>query len=153
MMIPAKVVSTVMTILVTLDGETSQTGITDNNAWSLQNLFQNAQTMVKSLGGALLALLGIIMVVVAGVKIAKGLMGGQNSPPPNWIMIIVLLVVGGAFAATGITLISKIASGGASQINELGKTGGGSGSDIIIEVPDSFMDSGLPDGVSIPSLE
>ena len=153
MMIPAKVVSTVMTILVTLDKETSQTGITDNNSWSLQNLFQNAQTMVKSLGGALLALLGIIMVVVAGVKIAKGLMGGQNSPPPNWIMIIVLLVVGGAFAATGITLISKIASGGASQINELGKTGGGSGSDIIIDVPDSFMDSGLPDGVSIPSLE
>ena len=152
MMIPAKVVSTVMTILVTLDGETSQTGITKNDSWSLQNLFQNAQTMVKSLGGALLALLGIIMVVVAGVKIAKGLMGGQNSPPPNWIMIIVLLVVGGAFAATGITLISKLASGGASQIEELGKKGG-SGSDIIIEVPDSFMDSGLPDGVSIPSLE
>lgn len=151
MMIPAKVVSTVMTILVTLDGETSQTGIIKNDSWSLQNLFQNAQTMVKSLGGALLALLGIIMVVVAGVKIAKGLMGGQNSPPPNWIMIIVLLVVGGAFAATGITLISKLASGGASQIEELGTSG--SGSDIIIEVPDSFMDSGLPDGVSIPSLE
>lgn len=154
MMIPAKVVSTVMTILVTLD-ETSQTGISDDNTWSLQNLLQNGQTMVKSLGGALLALLGVIMVVVAGVKIAKGLMGGQNSPPPNWIMIIVLLVVGGAFAATGITLISKIASGGASQINELGKSGGGNApsNDIIIEVPDSFMDSGLPDGVSIPPLE
>lgn len=149
MMIPVKVVNTVMTILITLDGETDNTGIADDEAWSLQNLFQNAQTMVQSLGSALLALLGIIMVVVAGVKIAKGLMGGQNSPPPNWIMIIVLLVVGGAFAATGITLISSIASGGAKQVRQLGEPGG----DIIIEVPDSFMDSGLPDGVSIPALE
>lgn len=149
-MIPAKVVNTVMTILITLDKETEKTGIGNDEKWSLQNLLQNGQTMVKSLGSALLALLGIIMVVVAGVKIAKGLMGGQNSPPPNWIMIIVLLIVGGAFAATGISLISNIASGGAKQIKELGEPTAGS---IIIDVPDSFIDSGLPDGISVPLLE
>lgn len=149
-MIPAKVVNTVMTILITLDKETENTGIGNETKWSLQNLLQNGQTMVKSLGSALLALLGIIMVVVAGVKIAKGLMGGQNSPPPNWIMIIVLLIVGGAFAATGIGLISNIASGGASQVKELGEPTAGS---IIIDVPDSFIDSGLPDGISVPLLE
>ncbi len=149
-MIPAKVVNTVMTILITLDKETEKTGIGNETKWSLQNLLQNGQTMVKSLGSALLALLGIIMVVVAGVKIAKGLMGGQNSPPPNWIMIIVLLIVGGAFAATGIGLISNIASGGASQVKELGEPTAGS---IIIDVPDSFIDSGLPDGISVPLLE
>lgn len=149
-MIPAKVVNTVMTILITLDKETEKTGIGDETKWSLQNLLQNGQTMVKSLGSALLALLGIIMVVVAGVKIAKGLMGGQNSPPPNWIMIIVLLIVGGAFAATGIGLISNIASGGASQVKKLGEPTAGS---IIIDVPDSFIDSGLPDGISVPLLE
>lgn len=149
-MIPAKVVNTVMTILITLDKETEKTGIGNETKWSLQNLLQNGQTMVKSLGSALLALLGIIMVVVAGVKIAKGLMGGQNSPPPNWIMIIVLLIVGGAFAATGIGLISNIASGGASQVKKLGEPTAGS---IIIDVPDSFIDSGLPDGISVPLLE
>lgn len=149
-MIPAKVVNTVMTILITLDKETENTGIGDETKWSLQSLLQNGQTMVKSLGSALLALLGIIMVVVAGVKIAKGLMGGQNSPPPNWIMIIVLLIVGGAFAATGIGLISNIASGGASQVKKLGEPTSGS---IIIDVPDSFIDSGLPDGISVPLLE
>ena len=150
-MIPAKVVNTAMTILITLDKETERTGIGNETKWSLQNLLQNGQTMVKSLGSALLALLGIIMVVVAGVKIAKGLMGGQNSPPPNWIMIIVLLIVGGAFAATGIGLISNIASGGASQVKQLGEpTPTGS---IIIDVPDSFIDSGLPDGISVPLLE
>lgn len=148
-MIPAKVVNTVMTILITLDKETEKTGIGNDEKWSLQNLLQNGQTMVKSLGSALLALLGIIMVVVAGVKIAKGLMGGQNSPPPNWIMIIVLLIVGGAFAATGIGLISNIASGGAKQVKELGEPTGS----IIIDVPDSFIDSGLPDGISVPLLE
>lgn len=148
-MIPAKVVNTVMTILITLDKETEKTGIGNDEKWSLQNLLQNGQTMVKSLGSALLALLGIIMVVVAGVKIAKGLMGGQNSPPPNWIMIIVLLIVGGAFAATGIGLISNIASGGAKQVKELGEPT----SSIIIDVPDSFIDSGLPDGISVPLLE
>ena len=148
-MIPAKVVNTVMTILITLDKETEKTGIGNDEKWSLQNLLQNGQTMVKSLGSALLALLGIIMVVVAGVKIAKGLMGGQNSPPPNWIMIIVLLIVGGAFAATGIGLISNIASGGAKQVKELGEPT----SSIIDDVPDSFIDSGLPDGISVPLLE
>ena len=149
-MIPAKVVNTVMTILITLDKETENTGIGNETKWSLQSLLQNGQTMVKSLGSALLALLGIIMVVVAGVKIAKGLMGGQNSPPPNWIMIIVLLIVGGAFAATGIGLISNIASGGASQVKKLGEPTADS---IIIDVPDSFIDSGLPDGISVPLLE
>lgn len=113
--------------------------VTENTGWSLNNFFANAKSTLYTLGGAFLMVLGVIMIIVAGVKIGKGLMGGQNSQPPNWVMTIVLLIVGGAFAVGGISLISDIASGGQQTIKDLG-TGTGSSTAIITSVdsPDYF---------------
>lgn len=113
--------------------------VTENSGWSLNNFFANAKSTLYTLGGAFLMVLGVIMIIVAGVKIGKGLMGGQNSQPPNWVMTIVLLIVGGAFAVGGIGLISDIASGGQQTIKDLGNNGGQATSIIIdSDSPDYF---------------
>jgi hypothetical protein len=120
--------------LITLAGDASE--VTEHTGWSLNNFFANAKTTLYTLGSAFLCVLGVVMIVVAGVKIGKGLMGGQNSQPPNWVMTIVLLLVGGAFAVGGISLISDIASGGQQTIKDLGNDGGSteSGGAIIFTV-------------------
>ena len=112
------------TFLVLLESsKASAAALTSQEGWSITNLFQNAGTSMKTIGGALLVLLGIIMIVVAGVKIAKGLMSNGQGQPPNWIMIAALLVVGGMFAVGGFNLISDIAAGGEQTIKDLGQNG------------------------------
>ena len=89
--------------------------------WSITNLFMNAGATMKTVGSALLVLLGIIMIIVAGVKIAKGLMGNSQQQQTNWLMIAALLIVGGMFAVGGFTLISQIAAGGQDTVQSLGE--------------------------------
>lgn len=93
-----------------------------NAAWDLSTFLQNAKTTIEKWGGYFIMLLGVIMVIVAVYQAAKGLISPQKSQT-NWLIVVALLIFGGALTAGGYTWVSGIAEGGKTTIDELG--GGG----------------------------
>lgn len=90
--------------------------------WDLGNFLKNAGETLKRWGGLVLIILGAVMLIVAAYQIAKGLMThGRQGQPTNWLVVIILLIVGGAFiAAGGWGWFQGIAAGGQKTINDLG---------------------------------
>lgn len=89
-------------------------------AWDLGSFLQNATSTLKTWGGYVIVLIGVVMVIVSVYKIAKGLMSHGQGQPTNWAVAIILLVLGGAFMVGGFTFVSGIASGGKKTIEDLG---------------------------------
>lgn len=88
-------------------------------AWDLVSFLENAGEYVKTGGGALLILMGLAALVWGGVLLLKKLMGGQQNQD-SWIKIIGMMIIGGAIAVGGFTLIFTIGSGGKKTIEDLG---------------------------------
>lgn len=93
------------------------------NKWDLGNFLQNATNTIKTWGGYLITLIGVVMIIVAVYQIAKGLIGhGKQGQPTNWFVVIGLLIIGGALSvAGGFLWVSNIAQGGKKTIEDLGK--------------------------------
>ena len=89
-------------------------------AWDLKSFLENAAQYAKDAGGALLILMGVVGVVWGGVKLVRKLMGGQQAQQESWLMIGALIVVGGALATGGWTLMENVSSGGQTTIEDLG---------------------------------
>lgn len=89
-------------------------------AWDLVSFFENASDYVKIAGGALISLLGLIVVVWAAVLIAKKFFGNSNQQQESWFKVVLMIIVGGALMTGGIVLITGIAAGGKTTIEELG---------------------------------
>ncbi|MET3172842.1 UNVERIFIED_ORG: hypothetical protein ABIB52_000670 [Arthrobacter sp. UYCu721] len=88
-------------------------------AWDVVSFFENAGEFVKTAGGGLLIAMGLIALVWGGVLLLKKLMAGQQNQD-SWIKIIMLMIVGGAIAVGGFSLIFTIGSGGKTTIEDLG---------------------------------
>lgn len=88
--------------------------------WSLENLLGNSFNAAKSIGGLLLALMGIIGVIWGGVLLLKKLMAGERDQT-SVMKIIMLLVIGGAFAFGGTSLIFDVARGSETTIRDIGE--------------------------------
>ncbi|WP_435109324.1 hypothetical protein [Nocardiopsis synnemataformans] len=87
--------------------------------WDLVSFFDNAREYVALAGGGLLALMGTIGVVWGGVLLIKKLMASQQDQT-SWVKIIALILIGGALMVGGFSLISDIAAGGRTTIEDLG---------------------------------
>ena len=87
--------------------------------WDLVSFMNNAKSYASLVGGGLLALLGTVGVVWGGVMLIKKLMAGQQNQD-SWLKILALILVGGALMAGGFGLISQIAAGGKTTIEDLG---------------------------------
>ena len=90
--------------------------------WDLVSFFENAKNYAAIAGGGLIALIGTVGVVWGAVLLVKKLMAGQQDQT-NWMKIIALILIGGAMMVGGFVLISNIAAGGRTTIEDLG-TGG-----------------------------
>lgn len=88
-------------------------------AWDLVSFLENAKDYAGIAGGAFLALLGTLGVIWGGTLLIKKLMAGQQNQD-SWLKIIALIILGGALMAGGFVLISTIASGGKTTIEDLG---------------------------------
>ena len=88
--------------------------------WSLDQLLKNSKTYAIGIGGGIITLSGVILMIVAGVQIATGLMS-HGKKQTNWVIVIVMLIVGGIFTWGGFTQLAKIASGAQKTIEDLGK--------------------------------
>lgn len=88
-------------------------------AWDLTSALTNAGDYVRTAGGALLIMMGLVALVWGGVLLLKKLMAGQQNQD-SWMKIIGLMIVGGAIAVGGFGLIFTIGSGGQETIEDLG---------------------------------
>lgn len=88
-------------------------------AWDLGSFLQNATSTLKTWGGYLIILIGVVMVVWSVVMIARGLIS-HGKTQVSWPVAIILLILGGAFMVGGFSFVSNIASGGKKTIEDLG---------------------------------
>lgn len=88
--------------------------------WDIKSFLEGATQYIKDAGGLLLILMGVVAVIWGGIKLVKKLMGGQGAQQESWLMIGALIIVGGALATGGWTLMSNISSGGQTTIEDLG---------------------------------
>lgn len=88
-------------------------------AWDLGSFLQNATSTLKTWGGYLIILIGVVMVVWSVVMIARGLIS-HGKTQVSWPVTIILLILGGAFMVGGFSFVSNIASGGKQTIEDLG---------------------------------
>lgn len=91
------------------------------SGWSINNFLTNLNKNLNLWGGLLIVVVGLIMVIVAVIKIAKGLMSSGRGQT-NWVLNIVLFFIGGALAfGGGWGLVQSISQGGSDTLNDLGK--------------------------------
>lgn len=88
-------------------------------AWDLGSFLQNATSTLKTWGGYLIVLIGVVMVVWSVVMIARGLIS-HGKTQVSWPVAIILLITGGAFMVGGFSFVANIASGGKQTIEDLG---------------------------------
>ena len=86
--------------------------------WDLISFFQNANNYGQLAGGAFLSLMGVVAIIWGGTLLVKKLMSQQSQE--SWLKIILLILIGGALMASGFGLISTIAQGGQTTIEDLG---------------------------------
>lgn len=93
-----------------------------STGWSVGNFLNNLNANLTTWGGAFIVVVGLVMVIVAVVKIAKGLMSGGRNGQTNWVLNIVLFFLGGSLAfGGGWSLLQNISKGGSDTLNDLGK--------------------------------
>lgn len=95
--------------------------LAQGDSWDLESFFENASEYAKVAGGALLVLVGVIMIIWGGVLLGKKLMSEQARE--NWLKIALLIIAGGALAFGGITIIMKFAKGGNETVEKFGNGG------------------------------
>lgn len=106
----------------TLVNSTAEKVANTMSGWSVNNFLTNLNKNLSMWGGMLIVVVGLVMVIVAVIKIAKGLMSGGRSGQTNWVLNIVLFFLGGALAfGGGWSLVQGISQGGSDTLNDLGK--------------------------------
>lgn len=95
----------------------------DSN-FDITTFLTNATSTLKGWGGLVIVLIGVVMVIVSIFKIASGLIS-HGKKQVNWVVAILLLIIGGAFIAGGWSFVYGIAAGGKKTIDELGDGTGG----------------------------
>lgn len=91
------------------------------SGWDLTSFLNNAQSQIQTWGGAFLTLVGIVGVIWAAFQIVSGLMS-HGKKQVSYGTNAILLIVSGALAASGLTLVMNIAQGGQKTIEDLGST-------------------------------
>lgn len=92
----------------------------DLNAWDPKNMFNNGKDWVKAVGGAFIGLLGTITIVWAAVHLVKVAFSKQGRGG-HVLEAVIALVIGGALAFGGISLLTSMSNGGYKSAEELGK--------------------------------
>lgn len=88
--------------------------------FKFSDFFNNAKTSLQTIGGAFISFLGLVMIVVAGWQIAKGLIG-HGKTQTNWFICIGLLIVGGLFMVGGISWLTTLANNVGGAVQGLGE--------------------------------
>ena len=95
--------------------------LASGSGWDLSSFLDSSKEQVTQWGGAFLMLVGVVGVIWAAFQIISGLMSNGKKQVSYGTQTI-LLLVSGALATTGISLVMDIAAGGQKTIEDLGST-------------------------------
>lgn len=90
------------------------------NAWDWETLFQNGESTAKTVGGALLSALGIIVLVVAGIYLAMVGLSKRSKGQYVW-QAVIGIIIGGVLTAGGVSLLTQVSQGSYKSVKELGE--------------------------------
>lgn len=117
---------------IVLDGTHPSTTAAAGEDWSISGLLSGTGTSLETWGKAIVAIVGVVMVIFGVVQIAKGMMSGGRGQV-NWVMSIGLILLGGMLAfAGGWSILENIGTGGYSTLDKLGR-GGYDSLDMIVQ--------------------
>lgn len=91
-------------------------------SWDLNSFLNNLGAAMQTWGKMIVFVIGTAMVIASVFLIAKGLMS-QGRGQTNWALTLLLLIIGGAFMATGFggwNLLVDISEGSRQTIDDLG---------------------------------
>lgn len=90
-------------------------------AWDLLSFLSNLGDYAETIFGVLLMILGSILIFMAALKAFQKLTGDQQKASQiSWVIIVVMVIVGGGLFIGGWDLMSTIASGGQQTIYDIG---------------------------------
>ena len=94
-------------------------------AWDLENFLKNLGDKLQQWGSLIFIIFGVVLLIVAIYKLAMGLMSHGKGQSPNWFVILLMFLLGGALVAAGTSSfgwVKDIAAGGKTTIESLGGT-------------------------------
>lgn len=91
-----------------------------DGSWDVGTFLENAGSTLKDWGGGVVLIIGVVMVIVGVVKLFWGL-ANHGKTQSNYLIIFLLIVIGGAFISGGWSFVEKIAKGGKQTIEDLGE--------------------------------
>lgn len=112
--------------------------------WDIDSLLGGLNTTLRTWGGVFVVVVGLIMVIVAVIKIAKGLIS-HGKTQTNWVINIILFFLGGALCfGGGWDLVAGISEGGDKTLQTIGEKGkeAPKTSAIVLQLPDFNTDIG-----------
>lgn len=68
--------------------------------WNVVNVINNTGSLLRTIGGALMVVIGVVMIIVGIFKIAQGMIS-HGKTQVNWVINILLILVGALFCAGG----------------------------------------------------
>lgn len=120
--------SILASIMLAADGQTD---------WDVGSFLTNSTDQLKTWGGLVISLLGVILIIVGVFQLVKKFISPQQGGG-GWAMPIVMIIVGGALLTGGWALLAKIAGGGQKTIEDLGSADAPAA--IMFTLPDNFYD-------------
>ena len=66
--------------------------------WNVVNVIKNTGGLLRTIGGALMVVIGVAMIIVGIFKIAQGMIS-HGKTQVNWVINILLILVGALFCA------------------------------------------------------
>lgn len=92
-------------------------------AWDIDSFLKKLGDKLQVWGALIFIILGVVMLIVAIYKLATGLMSHGKGQSPNWFVVLLLFLAGGALVAAGtdsFKWVKDIAEGGKATIEGLG---------------------------------
>lgn len=84
---------------------------------NIQQILENVANALGTWGNIIVLILGIAMIIVGVYQLAKALISHGKGQPPNWFIIIGLLLLGGLLIGTSLGGVANLVNtGDASEI-------------------------------------
>lgn len=86
---------------------------------NIGTFFTNLKTTLETWGGAFIGVVGAIMLIWAAIQIATAFISHGRGGHTNWLMIILMIIIGGCFFAGGFGIMKTLADVGKQTLEDL----------------------------------